>query len=137
MARRQNYKRGNMEFFNLPNGCFQWLGSLDKDGYAVSDGQRVARMFWEAQNGALPAGQHLHHICHNRDCVRPTHCEPRTKLEHRRLHLKTVCKNGHLFTPDGTGISRDRKHPEGWRRCLICHRERARQRRLYGKMSAL
>jgi len=32
----------------------------------------------------------------------------------------THCKNGHEFTPENTGLTK-----EGWRRCRACHRERA------------
>lgn len=41
-----------------------------------------------------------------------------------RKRAQTHCAQGHAFTPENTGITK-----QGWRRCRTCHREREAARR--------
>lgn len=58
-------------------GCWEWLGKLDKDGYAHIwlDGsmQRAARVSFVMANGQIPDGCIVCHTCDNPSCVKPTH----------------------------------------------------------------
>ncbi|HWI09769.1 MAG TPA: HNH endonuclease signature motif containing protein [Burkholderiaceae bacterium] len=110
-------------------GCWQWTGSLDKDGYARrskvgsrTDGTRREvsphRWFYEEFVGPIPAGLVTDHLCRNRACVNPWHIEPVTALvNHKRGEraLATVCSKGHLI------LGANEVKRRGGHRCRICH----------------
>lgn len=60
----------------------------DGYGYVQRDGRFVYahRYFYEKCHGPLPDGHHLHHKCGVKNCIRLSHLEPLTILEHQRLH---------------------------------------------------
>jgi HNH endonuclease len=64
-------------------GCWLWVGPLHPAGYGRFrlDGQNhpAHRVACEWANGAISHGQHLHHTCGNRACVRPAHLVPLTE----------------------------------------------------------
>lgn len=75
----------------LDSGCWHWLGSLDKDGYA--------RIKWLGRNSLVTRAlaalawpewfgpeMDVHHTCLNAWCVNPRHFELREWHEHRRWH---------------------------------------------------
>lgn len=39
-----------------------------------------------------------------------------------------TCRNGHRYTPETTGVYRDRKAGKAYRLCLVCRRNRNRGR---------
>lgn len=60
--------------------CWNWTAHKDCHGYGrFGLGSRVAgvgmahRFSWELENGPVPEGLDLDHICHNHACVRPSH----------------------------------------------------------------
>lgn len=61
----------------LPDACWLWLGSTDKDGYGLFElggkTQRAHKVAWEDRNGPLPEGKVLLHSCDVRNCVRAKH----------------------------------------------------------------
>lgn len=68
-------------FWTLVNktddGCWEWLAGHSDNGYGTfheagktSYAHRVA---YEYIEGAIPAGKHIDHVCHKRDCVNPAH----------------------------------------------------------------
>jgi hypothetical protein len=70
--------------------CWIWSGYKSTNGYgrARHNGKQVQahRVSWEDENGPIPAGKVLDHICHNRACVRPEHLRVTThkqNMEHR------------------------------------------------------
>jgi hypothetical protein len=71
----------------IGNGCWEWAGPLDKNGYGViNQGQRrifAHRVVYEINFGPIPQGLEPDHLCRNRRCVRPDHlylARPSTKF---------------------------------------------------------
>lgn len=53
-----------------PNGCWEWIGHRNRDGY----GQGLAhRRAWKSVNGPIPEGMMVLHRCDNRPCCNPRH----------------------------------------------------------------
>lgn len=81
------------------------------------------RISYEHFTGPIPAGLHLDHLCRNRACVNPEHCEPVTCRENVRRgegiaakHMaKTHCIQGHELSV--SNLYRTRK---GHRVCRTC-----------------
>lgn len=65
------------------NGCILWSGLTDGGGYGrirVTDSngrgmKSVHRVAWESENGQIPDGIHIDHICHTRNCVNTSHMQ--------------------------------------------------------------
>lgn len=58
------------------NGCWEWLGGLDEDGYGyfyIPGTSRAHRASWLLFVGPIPTDHSVCHHCDNRRCVRPTH----------------------------------------------------------------
>lgn len=69
----QNFVR----MFSVGDGCWEWRGRLDDDGYGVLTSQKTKtsahRFSWKQWNGEIPVGFCVLHKCDNRKCVRPDH----------------------------------------------------------------
>lgn len=114
-------------------GCWEWTGSLSKGhGKFMLAGRRQPAHRWayEFLIGDIPQGLDLDHLCRNRACVNPTHCEPVTRGENVRRgqvgianSSKTRCIRGHEFTPENTYYH----NGTGWRNCRACMRLKASQ----------
>jgi hypothetical protein len=110
------------------NGCWQWQGPYNKEGYGTTgiNGRTIPahRWIWRQQRGKIPRGLVLHHRCENRGCVNPDHLELKTRGEHVTLHFKgkpqpkkLYCKyGGHEMTEDNLYYEGN-----GARRCLKCY----------------
>lgn len=61
----------------LENGCWPWLGYLDKDGYGRFTLNRkkyqTHRFAYFLATGQEPNGSHIRHSCDNPSCVNPAH----------------------------------------------------------------
>jgi hypothetical protein len=59
------------------DGCWEWMGGKDKDGYGkityMWRGLRAHRLSWELTYGVIPQGLDVLHRCDNPPCVRPDH----------------------------------------------------------------
>jgi hypothetical protein len=59
------------------NGCIEWTGSVDKDGYGRTAVKArkvyVHRLAWELANGPIPDGLLVCHRCDNPTCINVAH----------------------------------------------------------------
>lgn len=112
--------------------CWNWILSLDKDGYGVTNLKgktfKAHRLYYQLFKGQLIKGMVIDHICRNRKCVNPEHLRqvsPRTNVFENSEALafknkqKTHCKNGHEYSVENTRIT-----PAKGRVCRTCDRER-------------
>ena len=114
--------------------CWRWLGSTDKDGYAlfrIGKTNRGARISYEHYVGPIPEGYEIDHLWKQKDCVNPFHLEAVThkvnisRQEHNNQNKnKKSCNNGHEFTEKNTLILAN-----GDRQCRKCSRDRQRKHR--------
>lgn len=91
------------------DGCLEWQGGLDKDGYGrfcgpKRKGVRAHRWAYEHWVGRIPDGAVIDHLCRNRKCVNPEHLEAVSHREnvHRgegfaglAYQNRLYCKRGH------------------------------------------
>lgn len=90
----------NAKFFEQinedgPNGCWEWTGHLDNDGYGRYAGQKAHRVSYFLGHPDASVKLAIDHLCHNRKCVRPSHLEGvsvRENLNRRRGYKPTVEK---------------------------------------------
>lgn len=113
------------------SGCWLWTGYKSGAGYGTlcATVKRTAlahRLMYMELIGPIPKGLTLDHLCRQRDCVNPYHCEPVTLEENTRRGVripKTHCKRGHPLTPDNIySIPSAIKS----RACLTCRRKWAK-----------
>lgn len=118
------------------DGCWFWMGFLSQ-GYgqhcATMHGRsnwRAHRFAWAFWNGPIPDGHLIHHVCHNKACVRPDHLEALTPTQHAakkghgfNVPRETHCKNGHPFSVANT------RWKDGHRICITCAKEASQRRR--------
>lgn len=105
------------------DGCWNWLGRLDAKGYAKTGVRSVHRLMYVFSGLEIPDGFHLHHLCHNKACVNPEHCQPMEPGAHSLLHKTDGdrCVYGHPWTEENTYIRKD-----GTRQCRACKARRQR-----------
>jgi predicted RNA-binding Zn-ribbon protein involved in translation (DUF1610 family) len=53
--------------------CWNWVGSIGKDGYGRFGSDRAHRLAIMTQRGWLNRGEHVLHTCDNPRCVNPQH----------------------------------------------------------------
>ena len=120
-----------------PDGCWLWTGALAPNGYGiVQKGRRagttvVHKAMWQLDNGPVPDGLELDHLCRVRRCCNPAHLEPVTRqtnvdrgLQAAGKQRRTECINGHPFTSNNT-ITTSRQ----LRSCRTCQNRRNREYR--------
>lgn len=124
-----------------PNsGCHLWFGALNRDGYAEvwADGRtrKAATVAYELENGPVPEGLVLDHLCRTRCCVNPAHLEPVTSKENTargmvaavvraRIDFSAPCPHG----DDHRVIWYTRGDGRRQKTCLTCKSIRKREKR--------
>lgn len=101
-------ERAHSRWTESPDGCWVSTYSVGSHGYAQigwQDGtERHAvlahRASWSYENGQLPMGLTLDHVCKNRRCVRPLHLRLLSNYENARRNSGSdwpmgTCANGH------------------------------------------
>ena len=117
---------------NEVTGCWVWIGSRMKNGYARLDGTGAHRVYYEHFIGEIPAGLVVDHLCERRDCVNPSHLEAVTELENNRRRAILAftgknadeCKHGHPMSGDNLVIYVGKNGTK--RKCRQCDRNRNR-----------
>lgn len=114
-------------------GCLRWTGAHQPKGYGqlCVDGRArsVHRMSYELFVGSIPDGHEIDHVyergCRYRDCIEPGHLEAVTHRENLRrvMAARTMCPNGHEYTPENTRWQRNH------RVCRTCKRVNTRRYR--------
>ncbi len=125
----------------LDNGCWQWTGGQNSEGYGsftlqVITGQKriqIGAHRWAYLHyvGLVPDRLVLDHLCRNRACVNPLHLEPVTEKvnalrgegQTAKNARKSHCKHGHKFECDNIAFETDSKGRIS-RRCRKCVRLR-------------
>ena len=104
------------------NGCWNWFGSKDKQGYGCLVYKRkfymAHRLSYQSYVGKIGSGLQLDHLCRNKSCINPKHLEPVTQAENLRRAVPTHCKRGHDLN--------DSNVYHGRRNCRTCNKERSR-----------
>jgi hypothetical protein len=119
--------------------CWVYAQKLHPSGYAHIrvDRQRamsVHKLAYLELVGPVPEGLELDHLCRNKACWNPWHLEP---VPHwlnvkrglagagvrKRAALVTACPRGHVYQEEN-----DRRNKHGKRYCVVCRRERDRNR---------
>ena len=113
--------------------CWLWTAAKNGIGYGLFGYRtklRLAhRVAFEWENGLVPRGLELDHLCRTRNCVRPSHLEAVTHTENmrrgnkRQRNLIRACRHGHEFTESNSGIN-----SVGYRFCRKCRLEASRRR---------
>jgi hypothetical protein len=109
------------------NGCMEWIGELDRQGYGRIGIERrtyfAHRVVTLLVRGSLPEGLEPDHLCRNRRCVNPEHLEWVTHRENLLrgpssnmiTYRENRCKRGHDL------VGRNVMHrKDGTRQCRTC-----------------
>ena len=116
--------------FDKSGECWLWTGPT-WNGYGKSGQGWTHRLAWEIENGPIPEGMTIDHLCRTRLCGRPSHLEPITLAENLRRGAAaiTACPQGHPYDDANTYRTKS-----GHRKCRACHRvaQAARNQRTRG-----
>jgi hypothetical protein len=113
--------------FTVGDDCWEWTATRHGAGYGLfwnvetKSYDRAHRVVYELMVGPIPDGLVLDHLCRNRGCVRPSHCEPVSIGENVRRGTArntkvTHCPQGHPYDETNTYI----EPSTGARRCQVC-----------------
>lgn len=120
----------------LEGPCHIFSGAIDGMGYG-SVGLKgdktitVHRYVWITENGPVPNGLELDHMCRVKSCCNLKHlravthrinsienCDGPSAINARKTH----CKYGHQFTPENTYLTKEKT-----RKCKTCVKRQSRQ----------
>lgn len=73
--------------------CWIWSGKPTDSGHGQirRNGKLIGvhRYYYERENGPIAPGLHLHHLCEQPSCIRPSHLQPLTPAEHAHTKKNT------------------------------------------------
>lgn len=75
----------------------KWL--IDRDGYILVNGKRQHRLIWEAHNGKIPDGMHIHHIDENKQNNAIENLQLVDSKLHHRIHSGCELHDGIWWKP--------------------------------------
>jgi hypothetical protein len=118
--------------------CWSWLrSSRTPEGYGLfyMSGRHFLahRLAYQELVACIPSGLTLDHLCRNRGCVNPSHLEPVAMRENVLRGIgptatnsqKVQCIRGHDLA--GDNLDQRKLSEKGWRVCLECQRQHARE----------
>lgn len=83
-VKRRILSRARAEDRGYESACLIWLGEKDKFGYGkIKRNGKYVQAHWVIK-GDPPEGYEVDHLCHQRDCVRPSHLEYVTRAENTK-----------------------------------------------------
>lgn len=142
-AMGRSFARFAQKVVVLESGCWRWTGKVNRGGYgcfSIGHARHATAHRWLYQQiqGPLSPAVDLDHLCRNRWCVNPAHCEPVTRRENllRGLTIpaahvaKTHCPQGHPYDEPNTYRYR------GMRQCRASRDARDAGRRRPGRSQA-
>jgi predicted transcriptional regulator len=117
------------------NGCLEWHGALDKDGYGrIRVGGRKAtgvhRASWAIANNKDPKGKLVCHKCDNPKCIKPEHLYLGTALDNNRDRVN----RGRSNSAHGTRIKTSKLTPELVEKILIEYGKRGVSQKMVAAM---
>lgn len=125
----------------VSNICWEWVGSITKDGYGQFFYQGslwgAHRASFQIFVGDIQPGLLICHSCDNPSCVNPDHLFQGTYSDNIQDMLSkgrgnygsphsakiTHCPRGHEYTGENTYI-----HPDGSRKCRACSKARSHRK---------
>ena len=127
--------------------CWVWIASTVRGygqfGVMVAVGEQAmvkAHVWaWVQENGPVPNGLQLDHLCRVRRCVRPSHLEVVSCAENIRRGVgvaainaaKTHCSRGHPYDSANSYVN-----AANYRKCRRCNMERAAEFRARQRAAA-
>jgi len=80
-------------------GCWWWEGRVGRHkGYGMCGVHgKSHRVAYELFVGPLIPGHHIHHVCHNRLCVKPDHLVQLSPKQHKEVHSHPERVERHLL----------------------------------------
>lgn len=128
--------RFKMQYKVAKNGCWEWIGGKDPDGYGTFRGEHLGQSFKRAHrwswayhnNQKVPAGASVCHSCDNPACVNPEHLWVGSTLENQR----DKWAKGRGGIPFGENASRAKLTEEQARAILVDPRPNSRVAADYG-----